>query len=149
MDKKLLSTDRPVAIYYAFQSDVESVEIWNDNSKNVVFKVGKDWNLINTSIGSIDFQETPNPNGKYTTYDTTLVATCPGIEEETPSHIASVAGRKVLLRIDYKSGLKKLVGTMDSSPVLAFKTLSGISTSRKLQSDWDSDEPNSWLYIVL
>lgn len=145
MESKLLSTDRPIAIYYSFQSDVESITDQGQNIKVVTFKSGKGWNLINTTIGTIDFNSTSEQTGAGTIHINNLNASCPGHEENTPGDIAAISGRKVLIRIDYKSGLKKLIGNLEAAPKLFIKTLSNTTTSRKIQSDWKSKNTNYWL----
>lgn len=145
MDTKLLSTDRPIAIYYCFLSDVESITYLDKNTREVTFKSGKDWNLINTTIGTIDFQSVPEHTRAGTIHNNTLNASCPGHEENTPDDIDSISGRKVLIRLDYKSGFKKLVGNLKAAPELFIKTLSNTTTSRKIQTDWKSSNTNYWL----
>lgn len=145
MNTKLLSTDRPISIDYVFQSDVESIVQSGVNTKTVTFKAGKDWNAINTTIGTIDLQENPEKSATGTIYNNNLMATCPGHEESTPGDIAAISGRKTLIRISYKSGLKKLIGNLDNAPRMFIETSSNTTTSRKLQSNWKSADPNYWL----
>lgn len=145
MNTKLLGTDRPVAVYYSFLTDVDSISDQDVNSKVVSFKAGKDWNLINTTIGTIDFQENNSIENGSTSFSNDLTANCPGHEEKTPSDILNITGRKVLLRIDYKSGLKKLVGNKTNGPRITVKTLSTNSTVKKIQSNWKTNQPNYWL----
>jgi len=146
MEIKLLSTDRPISIDYVFQTDVESIGTIDANNRSVIFKAGKDWNAIATTIGTIDFQEPPpETTAAGTIFSSKLSAVCPGHEESTPDDIGSISGRKALIRITYKSGKKKLIGTMNGAPRLYVDTSSNITTSRKIQSNWKSTNPNYWL----
>jgi len=145
METKLLSTDRPISIDYVFQTDVESISNIDANTRAIIFKAGKAWNAIATTIGTIDFQDSPEATAAGTIYNNKLSAVCPGHEESTPEDIASISGRKALIRITYKSGKKKLIGTMEGAPRMFIDTLSNNTTSRKLRSDWKSNTPNYWL----
>lgn len=145
METKLLSTDRPIAIYYSFPENIESITDQDKNTKAVSFKEGKDWNLINTTIGTIDFQSIPEKTRAGTIHNNNLNASCPGHEENTPDDIAAFSGRKVVFRIDYKSGFKKLIGNLDKAPDPIIETLSNTTTSRKLKFNWKSSTVNYWL----
>lgn len=145
MNAKLLSIDRPVAIYYIFTEDVASITEHDKDTKIVTLKQGKAWNLINTTIGTIDLQEPPELSRAGTIHSSTLNASCPGHDDNTPGDIAAISGRKALIRIDYKSGMKKLIGDLEAAPRLFIKVTSNTTTSRKLISDWKSSQPNYWL----
>lgn len=145
MENKLLSTDRPISIDYVFQTDVDSIDTINENTQAVNFKAGSDWNAIATTIGTIDFQDNPEATAAGTIYKNKLSAVCPGHEESTPGDIANISGRKALIRITYKSGLKKLIGTMEGAPRMFIDTSSNNTTSRKLKFEWKSTKPNRWL----
>lgn len=145
METKLLATDRPVSLKYALLTDIESVTIVNTTTRSVVFKNGKGWNSINTTIGSIDLQEVSEEKGAGSIFKTTLAASSPGHEENTPDHVANVSGRKALLCVEYLQGKVKLIGNLTSAPKITIRISSGISTVRKIESDWQSQEPNYWL----
>lgn len=145
METKLLSTDRPISIDYVFQTDVASISTIDTNTRAVNLKAGKNWNAIAITIGTIDFQESQDETAAGTIFNNKLSATCPGHEEGTPGDIANISGRKLLIRITYKSGLKKLIGTVDGAPRMFIDTSSNITTSRKIQSNWKSANPNYWL----
>ncbi|MFV0376894.1 MAG: hypothetical protein ACK5JD_06270 [Mangrovibacterium sp.] len=144
MDTKLLSTDRPVAVYYAFLHEIDSITRI-DNSHCSVVLSGTGWKIIRTTIGTIDLQEKPSATGAGTLYVTNLSATCPGHDDNTPSDIKNLAGRPLLLRIDYRSGLQKVIGTKTTGPKLLIDTLSSTTTSRKIQSSYKTNQPNWWL----
>ena len=80
METKLLGTDRPISISYAFLTDVDSISFANSTAKSVVFKNGSTWKQINTTIGSIDLQEGQAKTGAGTVYKTMLSASSPGHE---------------------------------------------------------------------
>ena len=143
MDAKLLSTDRPVAIYYTFLSEVSSFA--KVDSSHCSLALSGSWKLINTTIGTIDLDEESSETRAGVLYSSKLKASCPGQDQDTPGDIASVSGRKVLIRIDYRSGLKKIIGNKTTGPKLFFKISSQISTSRTLQSEYKSVTPNLWL----
>jgi len=145
MEAKLLSTDRPIAIYYSFQSDVESIAPSGTNAMAVTFKAGKDWKAIHTTIGTIDLQENTEQSAAGTIFNNNLTAQCPGHDEGTPGDVAAISGRKALIRIDYKSGKKKLIGNLNAAPRLFLKVTSNTTTSRKLESAWKSAQANCWL----
>jgi len=145
METKLLSTDRPISISYALPEDIASLVPGAANYRTVTFKTGKKWNLINTTIGTIDLQEVPGEEIGETIFTNNLSATCPGHEVNTPGDIAEISGRKLLIRIEYKSGLKKLIGNLEVAPRLYIKTASNTTTSRKVESVWKSPDPNYWL----
>ncbi|MBV5313801.1 MAG: hypothetical protein JZU47_10930 [Prolixibacteraceae bacterium] len=145
MENKLLGTDRPVAIYYALQSDIASIYQSSANTVSLEFKPGKDFKLINTTIGTIDLQEDSQKTDAQIIYSNDLKAVSPGHEENTPDHISSLSGRKLILRIDYRSGMRKIIGTLDEAPRLLIKIISATSTTRKIESSFNSPEPNYWL----
>lgn len=144
MDTKLLSTDRPIALYYAFLSEVASMTLVGDSKCNVVL-AGTDWRPIATTIGTIDLQEESSETRAGTLYTNNLTATCPGHDETTPGDIVSISGRKLILRLDYRNGLKKIIGSKTTGPKLEIKTSSNTTTSRKIQSNFKTTAPNRWL----
>ncbi len=143
MDTKLLSTDRPIALYYAFVTNVQSYTE-NGESKCQVTLTG-DWNQINTTIGTIKLQEFNSESDAGTFYTSNLSATVPGEDENSPENTRKLSGRKVLLRVDYRSGLKKIIGAAGTGPKVFISTETNTTTKRNLTAEFKYTEPNRWL----
>jgi len=143
METKLLSTDRPIALYYAFISDV--VSFTQQGSSHCSVQLADDWKLIHTTIGSINLNETPSETRAGTLYENKLTAVAPGHDESSPAHIAAISGRRLILRLDYRNGMKKIIGDATTGPKLYIETISYSTTSRRLQSNYKSKSPNRWL----
>lgn len=141
MNTKLLSTDRPIALYYILVTEVSAYSEVGASQCSV----SGNWNLIHTTIGSIEFEEVPLNSNAGTYYENSLVATVPGHDINSPEKTDKLNGRKVLLRIDYKSGLKKIIGNKEFSPTLLISENSGVNTFRKLKSEFNSIYINRWL----
>lgn len=136
MHTKLLSTDRPIALYYAFLTEVTSFSEIGKSKCSVSIPSG--WNLIHTTIGTIEFEETPNKSSAGVLYTNTITATVPGHNSDTPEKSDSINGRKVLIRADYRNGLKKIIGNTEFAPELFISINSGVNTARKLTSEFST-----------
>lgn len=143
MDTKLLSTDRPIALYYAFVSAVQSYQ--KDGESNCQVTLTGEWNEINTTIGSIKLQETPSDSAAGTFFRSNLSAIIPGEDENSPGNTLKLSGRKVLLRVDYRSGKKKIIGAAGTGPKVFISTETNTSTKRNLTAKFENPEPNRWL----
>jgi len=140
METKIAATDRPVSVHYINQSEVTGYQNLGNGQCNVW--VNSDWKLINTTIGSIELQETPEETGAGIVYKTHLTAKHPGHETETPQQIADLSGRRVALKITYKSGKEKIIGANGNGPKLNIRTLSNTSTVLIVETNWSSAAPN-------
>jgi hypothetical protein len=140
METKLKSTDRPIQLSYVFLSDVVSFQKIGDSYCEV--NISSQWKTINTSIGSIEIQETTKKTNAGTAYSTKLNATIPGHDESSPSDTFSFSGRKALLLINYRSGLKKIIGGAGTAPTVYIETISNTSTKRTLIATLENTEPN-------
>lgn len=143
METKLLSTDRPIAIYYAFITNVVSYGKIGKSKCQVV--LDGNWNEINTTIGTIKFKELPGTSKAGTLFTSTLNATIPGEDENSPENTANLSGRKALIKIEYKSGRQRIIGSYNSGPRLLVGTDSDISTKRNLSASFENTEPSRWL----
>lgn len=141
MDTKLLSTDRPVAIYYALKSEISSFTKIGIG-KCAVALSGTGWKFINTTIGTIDLQEKSSKTKAGTTYSTELNSICPGHDDSTPGDFITINGVPVIIRIDYRNGIQKIIGNALVCPILFFTQISNTTTSRKLQLSFNSSSPN-------
>lgn len=144
MTTRLLSTDRPVAIYYAFITEIDSITKVDDSHITVAL-TGSGWKQIQTTIGTIDLQEETAETDAGTLYTNVLNAILPGHEVTTPEDIGAIAGRQVILRLDYRNGMQKIIGSKISGPKIFIKTSSNTTTSRKIQCNYKTNTPNHWL----
>ena len=143
MDEKLNSTDRPIAIYYTFITNVTSYTKVGDSQCSVV--ISGDWNYIHTSIGTINFKERPVDGDAGLKFVSQLSATCPGQNNDTPNDISSISGRKSIFKIVYRSGKQKIVGNKEKGPKPILSSASDDKTDRLLEFDWESRKVNRWL----
>jgi|GEM_PF-6358187 len=143
METQLLSTDRPIAIYYAFSSEINSYSQTGNSECSVT--LSSEWKKIHTSIGKINIIERQVQTDAGVKYVTELSAQCPGHDENTPGDISEVEGRKVLLRCDYRNGMKKIIGSKVSGPKLFMNINSSNITNRTLQLTFENTGPNLWL----
>jgi hypothetical protein len=143
MDKKNTATDRPISLHYIFKSNVSSYQNLGNGTCQVGLSAG--WNLIHTTIGSISLQESTEEPAAGTLHKTRLQAKHPGHETETPQQIADLSGRRVMLKITYRSGKKKIIGNAISCPKLFIRTQSDISTTLTIDCNFESTNPNLFL----
>lgn len=143
MDTKKTATDRPISIHYILKSNVTGYQNLM-NGKCQVSLSGA-WNLIHTTIGSISLQETTEGTTAGTAHKTRLQAKHPGHETETPQQISELSGRPVMLKITYRSGLKKIIGNAISCPKLFIRAQSDVSTTHTIESNYASTNPNLFL----
>lgn len=142
MDTKLLSTDRPIAIYYVFKSEVSSITKNGNSRCSISLNDGKEWKLIRTTIGTISFNEKSDRQRAGILYTSTIEATCPGHDETTPEDMVNINGVPVLLRMDYRDGLSKIVGNTNNMPRLFIQQQSNTVTKRSLSCTFKATEPN-------
>jgi len=145
METKIAATDRPVSIHYINQSEVTGYQNLGNGQCNVW--LNSDWKLINTTIGTIELQETPEETNAGMVYKTQLTAKHPGHETETPQQIADLSGRRVMLKVTYKSGKEKIIGGGSNGPKLNIRTLSNTSTVLIVDCNWSSAAPNLFLAL--
>jgi hypothetical protein len=145
MDSKLKSTDRPVKISYVYISDVTSYTEIGGYQCSV--QLTGEWKEINTTIGSIKVEEktATNNGGEY--FETTIQAILPGHELTTPGNMQEVAGRKVLIKVDYKSGLIKIIGNKTYSPKFFISKNSSTTTYREIELRFKSTKTNKFLVV--
>jgi hypothetical protein len=143
MNTKLLSTDRPIALYYVFLSDVSSITVIGGS--HCYISMTGEWKGINITIGSIEYNEEPKQNAGGTYYEYNLTASVPGHDATTPEKNLALNGRKVLIRADYRNGLKRIIGDMEYAPKLFITIDSKTTTFRKLKSEFKSKYPSKWL----
>lgn len=142
MDKKLTSNDRPVSIDYVFPSDLNWYQANSESVCSLSLKT--DWKRINTTIGSIDLKERPEKTDAGTMFITELTARHPGHKTESPADIAQLSGRRVILKITYRSGKEKIIGNAVSGPRIFISSLSSTSTILSVEAVWKSTGPNLW-----
>ena len=143
MDQKLNSTDRPIALYYTWLTNVNSFSIIDGSHCSLT--INGEWNYIHTSIGSLDLQEKPVTNSPGTKFTSQLSAVCPGHEDTTPEDISSISGRKAIFKVVYRSGKEKIIGNKTSGPRPVLRILSNDVTQRIIEFSWESITPNRWL----
>jgi hypothetical protein len=143
MDTKLNSTDRPIALYYIFFSDVLSFT--NEGNSNCKVSVNGDWNLIRTSIGSISFKETTDSGDSGTIFKSNLSATVPGIDDDSPETTQALSGRPALIRVDYRSGRQKIIGSSSAKARMYIDAESSTLTKRTVRCSFTNSVPNRWL----
>lgn len=142
MNKKLTSNDRPIAIDYVYTSDLNWYQRNSDSVCSLSLKNA--WKRINTTAGSIDLKERPEKSASGTAFITELTARHPGHETESPADISQLSGRRVILKITYRSGLEKIIGNGVSGPRIFISSLSSVSTNLSIEAVWQSDWPNLW-----
>jgi len=143
METKLLSTDRPIAISYIFQTDLLTYTKVDKSKCTLTFN--GDWNLINTTIGTFKIREYPQTDNAGRKFITELSATVPGHDDDTPEEISNINGRKVLLKVEYKSGKVKIIGTDTAAPRPDIEINSSTTTQRTFTATFENTEPNRWL----
>lgn len=140
MDKKTFSTDRPIGVYYALLSDIT---LFNQtDTTHCTVSVKNDWKLIHTTIGTINFREVEDETRAGIKHVTELTAICPGHDSEILEEIENNSGKKVILKITYREGSAKIIGTPQSGPKLRFDTNSENSTERRLKVTWEHTARN-------
>lgn len=144
MEQKKQGTDRPVAIHYALQSNITDFLITGDST--CLVNLTGDWKLINHVIGSIDLQEDPpEETAAGLIYSTKLKATVAGHDKNDPALLTEISGRKVVIRITYKSGLQKIIGNVGVYPKIFIGTSAGASTMRNISVQYSNTKPNLFL----
>lgn len=144
MEAKLNSTDRPVAIYYIFQSNLTSFSKSGNSFCSLIFT--GEWNPINTTIGTLNINEPPPTRDNAGMIHTTEISgLVPGHDDDTPEDIAGISGKKVIIKIDYKSGKTKIIGNNIFAPRIFIGVESNTNTERKISSVFKNTEPNYWL----
>jgi hypothetical protein len=144
MEQKTPGTERPISIHYVYKSDIAYYGTAGDSG--CVVSVTGNWKLIHTTIGSIDLKEKPEETPAGTVFRTQLTAQHPGHDNNTPGDIANISGRKVLLKITYRSGREKIIGNAVNQPKLFISSDSNSSTKLTIESNWSSTGPN--LFVV-
>lgn len=143
MDTRLLSTDRPIAIYYTYLDNVNSITRVGTSQCSV--SITGTWNLINTKIGSIEFTEESKEDAGGLYYNNALSATIPGHDINTPEQFKNINGRRVIIRLDYRNGLKKILGNEETNPRIFIVSNSNTTTSRELKAEFKSLQPCRFL----
>ena len=143
MDTKNNATDRPISIHYVYHSNVTGYRNLGNGTCQVYLNAG--WNLLHTTIGSIELQENPEASDAGTVYKTQLVAKHPGHENETPQQVADMSGRRMMLKITYRSGKEKIIGNSSKGPKMFIRTLSNASTTLIVESNFVSEYANLFL----
>jgi len=142
MDEELLSTDRPIEIYYALKSEIISYTEVGNSKCTVV--LSDDWKIIDTTIGTIDLKETPQETAAGLKFKTELAAICPGHSESVTESIESVLGIQLILKAVYCQGSEKIIGNSQRGPKLYFITKSNRITERTLQVSWEHLSQNRY-----
>ena len=142
MNEKLLSTDRPIELYYALLSDI--ISYLNVGKSQCTVVLSGEWNLINTTIGTINLKETPQGTAAGEKFTTELAAICPGHNESIVESIDSILGKKVILKAVFCSGEVKIIGNSQTGPKLYIATNSNRITERRLQSSWEHLSQNRY-----
>ena len=140
MNTKLLSTDRPIALYYALLSEIVSYTVAGAAQCTVVLSAP--WKLIHTTIGTIDVKESPEEAQAGIKHITQINAVCPGHGNQVSDTANSIQGRKLILKVVYRSGIEKIIGNKSMGPKLFFPVLSAQTTDRRLESKWENTGPN-------
>lgn len=143
MENRRFSTDRPISISYVLKSEISSYQKLDAVTCSVMPKTN--WNLIQTTIGTIDFNETKARTESNTKYITELAAICPGHDKDIARSMDAVEGRQVYLKIEFKSGKNKIIGDVQNLPRLFFDVDSYTSTERRLRVYWENSTPNLYM----
>lgn len=107
-------------ISFAPLVDIDSISASADRfSRNVSFKSGKTWQDIYFTPGTAEFSEKSKDTEAGDLFEQSLKFIFPGEDEYNLASLDLVLGRPALVRIEYSSGMSKLLGAIDNGAKLS------------------------------
>lgn len=141
-------TSKIIKVYYALSENVASVlKTSTDLTKQVTFNVGQDWNELYFTAGTAKFSEPMQEDRSGKIYDQTLQLNYPGEDEANAITLYNITARKIIVRLDYNTGMHKIMGDLERPARLTPNHTSDVATRSNLQIKCMGIKPAHFLYI--
>lgn len=102
-------------VHYQFAENISSINTGSSkNTRQIVFNPDQDWEQIEISPASVKFQEPMSSTNAGPMYKQSLNFTLQGEDTGTIDDYDQLIGRRIILRLEYNTGLLKIVGSLDN-----------------------------------
>lgn len=128
--------NRIIGLSYVFNSEATV----NDYPGKGIQVLVIEWIPIKFTTAS--FVESDDTNGEFVVQELTIIMS--GTSEDIEKQIRNLTGKEVLVKLDYSSGLKKVVGT-EHNPVLFAASSTGSPVQQTLTTKRNSAEKSKLL----
>jgi hypothetical protein len=110
-------------IFVAHLNDVDSISTSPDRfHRHVSFNIGKNWQEIYFTPGTAELSEKSKDTDSGELIEQSLKFIFPGEDESNLAALDLIAGRPVLVKVQYSIGLSKLIGDLDNGSKLSQNT---------------------------
>jgi len=107
-------------IYFAPLDDIDTITPVTDRfHRQITFKEALSWQEIYFTPGTAEFTEKPKENDAGELIEQLLKFSLPGEDDSNLADLDGILGRPVLVKIEYSSGGKKLLGDLGNGAKLS------------------------------